>query len=125
MLRFRDLAYLALAFAATAERPARAGESATGQSVYESRCRSCHGEPGLGDFQLGPSLAGIVGARAGTQPTGVHSRALMDSGIVWDRDSLRRFLSDPPSAIPGTIMPVSVADPAQLESLLDYLDALR
>jgi cytochrome c len=125
MLTFRDLAYIALAFAATLDRPARAGESATGQAVYESRCGSCHGETGMGDFRLGPSLAGIVGARAGTQPTGVHSRALMDSGIVWDRDSLRRFLSDPPRAIPGTIMPVGVADPAQLEHLLDYLDALR
>jgi cytochrome c len=55
----------------------------------------------------------------------VHSRALIDSGIVWDRESLRRFLADPRSAIPGTIMPVGVADPQELESLLDYLETLR
>jgi cytochrome c2 len=55
----------------------------------------------------------------------MHSRALIDSGIVWDRDSLRRFLSDPRRAIPGTTMPVGVADPAQLERLLDYLESLR
>jgi cytochrome c len=70
-------------------------------------------------------LAGIVGTKAGSQASGVHSRALIDSGIVWDRESLRRFLADPRRAIPGTIMPVGVADPVELESLLDYLETLR
>jgi len=55
----------------------------------------------------------------------VHSRALIDPGIRWDRESLRRYLADPRRAIPGTIMPVDVADPAELESLLDYLETLR
>ena len=49
----------------------------------------------------------------------------MDSGIVWDRASLRRFLSNPEREIPGTLMAVSVRDRAELESLLDYLETLR
>jgi cytochrome c2 len=44
---------------------------------------------------------------------------------VWNRESLRRYLADPRRAIPGTIMPVGVANPAELESLLDYLETLR
>jgi cytochrome c2 len=55
----------------------------------------------------------------------MHSRVLIDSGMVWNRASLRRFLADPRRAIPGTIMPVGVADPVELESLLDYLETLR
>ena len=55
----------------------------------------------------------------------MHSRAVMDSGIVWDRDSLRRFLTDPQGEIPGTLMAARVPDPAELESLLDYLESLR
>ena len=44
---------------------------------------------------------------------------------IWDRESLRRFLSDPRREVPGTIMPVRVSDPEALERLLDYLQSLR
>ena len=124
MGRSLKLALLALALAG-AIGAACADEAASGREVYEFRCRTCHGGTAPADSPLGPSLDGIVGKRAGTQASGVHSRGLIDSGIVWDRDSLRRFLSDPRRAIAGTIMPVGVADPAQLESLLDYLESLR
>jgi cytochrome c2 len=102
----------------------RADEAASGREVYELRCRTCHGGTARADSPIGPSLAGIVGTRAGTQVSGVHSRALIESGIVWNRETLRRFLSDPPRALPGTLMPAGVPDPAQLESLLDYLESL-
>ena len=125
MMDFRKLACVALALAGLIGSPARADEPASGRDFYQRRCRTCHGGTTPADSPIGPSLAGIVGTRAGTQPSGVHSRALIDSGIVWNRDSLRRFLADPRGAIPGTIMPVSVADPAELESLLDYLETLR
>ena len=105
--------------------PACADEAASGREVYEFRCRTCHGGTAPADTPLGPKLAGIVGTKAGTQVSGMHSRALIDSGIVWDRESLRRYLADPRRAIPGTLMPVGVADPAELESLLDYLETLR
>ena len=124
MMHFRKLACVALALAGLMD-PACADEAASGREVYEFRCRTCHGGSARADSAVGPSLAGIVGTRAGTQASGVHSRALIDSGIVWDRESLRRYLADPRRAIPGTLMPVGVADPAELESLLDYLETLR
>jgi len=120
----RKLACVALGLA-TLTSLAYADEAASGREVYELRCRTCHGGTARADTPIGPSLSGIVGTKAGSQASGVHSRALIDSGIVWNRDSLRRFLADPRRAIPGTIMPVGVADPAELESLLDYLETLR
>jgi len=96
-----------------------------GRQIFDRQCRSCHGGTARADTPIGPSLAGIIGRKAATQASGVHSRALIDSGIVWDRDSLRRFLSDPPGAVPGTIMPVRVEDPAELERLLDFLESYR
>ena len=122
MIHFPTLACVALALAVLIS-PARADQAASGQEVYELRCRTCHGGTRPADSPLGPSLTGIVGTKAGSQASGVHSRALIDSGIVWDRESLRRYLADPRRAIPGTIMPVGVADPAELESLLDYLES--
>jgi cytochrome c2 len=116
---------LAVAFALVGPSGAsRADEAASGREVYELRCRTCHGGTAPADSPIGPSLAGIIGSKAGTQGSGVHSRALIDSGIVWSRETLRRFLSDPPRAVPGTLMPAGVLDPAQLESLLDYLESL-
>jgi cytochrome c2 len=57
----------------------------------------------------------------------VHSRAVLDSGIVWSRESLRRFVSDPEREIPLGLMSSAqgVANPAELEALLDYLESLR
>jgi cytochrome c2 len=104
---------------------ASADEAASGAEVFLLRCSTCHGGSRLANLPIGPSLAGIIGTRAGTQASGVHSRAMIDSGIVWDRASLRRFLSDPQSGIPGTLMAVGVANPAELESLLDYLESLH
>ena len=96
-----------------------------GEEVFDRRCRNCHGGTAPGVFPIGPSLTGIVGSRAGTGASGIHSRPVMDSGIVWDRASLRRFLSNPEREIPGTLMAASVTDRAQLESLLDYLETLH
>jgi cytochrome c2 len=124
MIHFRKLAWVALALAGLMG-PACADEAASGREVYELRCRTCHGGAAPADSPIGPSLAGIVGTKAGSQASGMHSRVLIDSGMVWNRDSLRRFLADPRRAIPGTIMPVGVADPVELESLLDYLETLR
>jgi cytochrome c len=97
----------------------------SGRQLFERRCRTCHGGTGPADAAIGPRLSGIVGTKAGTAASGVHSRAAIDSGIVWDRESLRRFLSVPRAEIRDSIMPVGVADPAELERLLDYLESLR
>ena len=115
---------LAVAFALVGPIGAsRADEAASGRKVYDLNCRACHGGTAPADSPIGPSLTGIIGSKAGTRASGVHSRALIDSGIVWNRETLRRFLSDPPRALPGTLMPAGVLDPAQLESLIDYLES--
>jgi cytochrome c len=116
---------LAIAFALVGPIGAsRADEAASGREVYELRCRTCHGGTAQANLPIGPSLAGIIGTKAGTQASGVHSRALIDSGIVWDREALRRFLTDPTRALPGTLMHADAFRPGELESLLDYLESL-
>ena len=97
----------------------------SGRQLFDRRCRTCHGGTGPADLMIGPNLSGVVGSKAGTRASGIHSRAVIDSGVVWDRESLRRFLSAPRREIPATIMPVVVADPSEIERLLDYLESLR
>ena len=123
---FGKSACLALALAGIVGAAAADEDQAqAGRKVFEQRCRNCHGGTAPADLPIGPSLAGIVGSRAGTGASGIHSRAVMDSGIVWDRATLRRFLSNPEREIPGTLMAASVRDRAELESLLDYLETLH
>jgi cytochrome c2 len=116
--------------------PAVADDSVdAGRKLFVQRCQTCHGGTGPADSPIGPSLRGIVGKKAGSEPSGVHSRAAVESHIVWNRESLRRFLSAPPKQLPGTPMPekelpgtlmqASVSDPKELDDLLDFLESLR
>ena len=73
---------------------------------------------------IGPSLRGIVGRKAATQPGGSYSRALIDSGIVWNRDTLRRFLDGSSPALPESHASFGRQHPGEMESLLDYLESL-
>lgn len=125
MDRNRKRVCAALALAALAG-TAFAGESAqAGRQVFERHCQTCHGGTGPPALPIGPNLKGIYGAKAGAQPGGTHSRATIDAGIVWDRQTLRGFLSVPRREVPGAMMPDGLSDPAELESLLDYLEALH
>jgi cytochrome c2 len=101
-----------------------AGDAAAGKQIYAMRCIGCHGD-GKTAGTLGPSLTGIVGRKAATGESGVHSRALIESGITWDEASLRRFLAAPTKQVPGTNMSVDVPNPQQLDDLLAYLGTLR
>ncbi len=97
----------------------------SGRDVFERHRRACHGGPARADSPIGPSLVGIVGRKAGAGGSGVHSRAMLESGIAWDRERLRRFVSAPASEVSYTLMPPPGSlEPAEVESLLDYLQSL-
>lgn len=69
-------------------------------------CAGCHAWR-TADRRLGPSLAGIFGRRAGTVPGYRYSRAMKESGVLWNATSLDAWLADPRKFLPGTRMPFS------------------
>jgi cytochrome c len=101
-----------------------AGNAVSGKEVYQTRCLGCHGSGGS-ENTLGPSLVGIIGRKAGTGESGVHSRPMTESGFRWDETTLRVFLAAPAKTVPGTIMPPSIDDPQQIDDLIAYLKTLR
>ena len=101
-----------------------AGSALSGKEVYQMHCLGCHGGGGS-ENTLGPSLVGIIGRKAGTGESGVHSRAMIESGIRWDETSLRIFLAAPTKTLAGTNMPVSIVDPQQIDDLVAYLKTLQ
>ena len=101
-----------------------AGDAVAGKRLYEVRCLGCHGDSQTGG-QLGPSLVGIIGRKAGTGESGVHSRALIESAVTWDEASLRKFLAAPTKQVAGTNMPVGVPNSQQIDDLVAYFRTLH
>ena len=74
------------------------GDAAAGKALYAARCAACH------SLQLngaGPTHKNLIGRRAGTAPGYAYSPALQASTVVWNQETLSRWLADPDKLIPG------------------------
>src|SRR5690242_5803900 len=88
--------------------------SSPDKAAFNNNCRTCHSLK-EGDNRLGPSLGGIVGAKAGTRPGYPnYSGAMKSSGITWDEQTLDRFITNPEDVVPNNNMKPfkGVPDPA-------------
>jgi nitrite reductase (NO-forming) len=88
---------------AAAQPAAASGDREQGRQAYR-KCQACHSlEPGKNG--LGPTLAGIIGKKAASEPGYAYSPALQASGLTWDLTTLDRYLLDPQRTVPGNKMP--------------------
>jgi nitrite reductase (NO-forming) len=79
------------------------GDASAGRLVFR-KCQACHSiEPGKN--MLGPSLAGVIGRKAGTEAGYNYSPAMKSADIVWNPQTLDQYLSDPAKVVPGNKMP--------------------
>ncbi|MBV61254.1 MAG: hypothetical protein CMH65_08135 [Nevskiales bacterium] len=95
-----------------------ASDAKRGEKLYAARCGACHS---IADNGAGPRLRGVSGCLAGTQAGYDYSDALKKSGIVWNEQSLDRWLADPNKAVPGNKMFVGVANAADRADLIAWL----
>jgi nitrite reductase (NO-forming) len=82
---------------------ATTGDAAAGRLVFR-KCQACHSMDS-GKNMLGPSLAGVIGRKAGTEPNYNYSPAMKSADIVWDAQTLDQYLTDPGKKVPGNKMP--------------------
>jgi hypothetical protein len=75
-------------------------------------------------IKQGPTLVGVMGRNAGTSPHFGFSQALKDSGWVWNAQTLGLYLTDPPTAVPGTTMSMAVPDTTDRADVIAYLATL-
>lgn len=116
-LRFA-IASLALAAGLPA---AAAGDPARGKDLYETYCTTCHS---VDQNKVGPAHRGVFGRKAGSAPGYSYSTAVASSSVVWNEETLARWLTDPEKFIPGQKMGVSVSEPKEREDLVAYLKTL-
>jgi len=97
------------------------GDAQRGAQVF-AQCKICHSlEPGKN--MLGPSLHGLIGRKAGSVPGYPYSPAMKNANIVWNDDTLSKYLVDPKAFIPGDKMAFpGLKDPGKLGDLLAYLN---
>jgi len=102
---------------------AHAADAVVGQTMFANRCSACHGvQPGQQGF--GPSLAAVLGRKAGTLPGFVYTPAMTGSGLTWDAAALDSFITASTDKVPGTSMQVSITSASERADLIAYLETL-
>ena len=109
------VALLAAAGAARAD-----GDAARGEKQFVE-CATCHTlERGVNN--VGPSLFGLFGRKAGEIADFRYSPALRKSGIAWTPQAFDNFIADPQKAVPGNRMPFAgMASAGDRADLIAYL----
>ncbi|HIJ83292.1 MAG: cytochrome c family protein [Magnetococcales bacterium] len=74
-----------------------------GEVVFK-QCNVCHNITDDGTKKLGPNLGGVIGRKAGTLKGYGYSPAMATIGIIWNRETLDRFLTSPAVVVPATRM---------------------
>ena len=112
------LGTLAALFAGSAARAD--GDAARGEKRFEE-CATCHStERGVNN--VGTSLFGVLGRKAGSIETFRYSPALRTSNITWSPQTLDEFIADPQADVPGNRMPFAgMPDAADRADLIAYL----
>lgn len=78
-----------------------------GELEFQRKCSVCHTLTPDDANRAGPTLYGIFGREAGTVPGYDYSKALRESGIIWNEDTIGRLFDHGPDiVVPGTKMPI-------------------
>ena len=105
--------------------PALAGDMVAGEKVF-NKCLQCH-RIGVGATNFyGPVLNGLIDRKAGSVPGYAYSEALKTSDIVWNADSLSRYLKQPQHAVPGVAMTFKGLDNQKdIDDVIAYVGQFR
>jgi cytochrome c len=89
-----------------------------------AQCAACH-KVAPGQNGIGPTLAGVFGAKAGHIAGFEYSQPMLDSGLTWNQATLDRYLENPRTVVPGTTMAFGgVKDAAKRSEIIAYLRGL-
>lgn len=116
------LAVLLLAPAWMAQ--ATTAQAATAPGPF-NQCKACH-RTEAGKNAVGPSLFGVVGRTAGTEPGFKYSPAMAKAGWVWTPEKLAEYIANPRQVVPGNKMAFAgVKHPEQVQEIVAYLETLK
>jgi cytochrome c len=85
-------------------RESAAADADAGQAIFNQKCKICHqiGE-GAKNF-VGPVLNGLDGRKTGSVEGYNYSEANKGSGITWNEEEFKKYITNPQAVIPHTKM---------------------
>lgn len=100
--------------------------AADGAKVF-NKCKACHSLE-AGQHKVGPSLAGVVGRKAGTAEGYKNYKGLKDADWVWDEAALMAYLEDPSDYTKGktgnrSSMSLKLKKEDERKAVIEYLKA--
>ena len=104
MMKGKLLAFAAVAVMALGSGSAWAdGDAKKGKKVFK-KCKACHTVE-AGKHKSGPSLAGIMGKKAGTVDGFKKYKALKDADFTWDEATMSEWLTNQKKFLKARDMP--------------------
>ena len=98
-----------------------AADLEAGKKVFR-KCKACHALKVGGKSNIGPNLYGVVGREAAKIDGFKYSKAMKESGLVWDEETLTGYLTKPKEFLPGNKMPFpGLKKPEQIENVIAYI----
>lgn len=90
------------------------------KALFKKKCSTCHSlQPGK--HKVGPSLAGIMGRKAGSTSFTKY-KALKDADFTWDIETIDGWIADPKKFIgKPTAMTVKVKNEKDRKAIIEYL----
>ena len=94
------------------------GVPTRGAEIYETKCGACHS---LDANRIGPKHRNLFGRKAGSIADFHYTNALKQSGIVWNAQTLDRWLQNPVAMVPGTAMGIRLTSAQDRADVIAYL----
>ena len=85
--------------------------------LYQA-CQDCHS---LDKNDVGPRHRGVFGRKAASLPDYDYSDALKSANIVWNEETLDKWLTDPQAVAPGAKMFFHLDNPQDRADVIAYL----
>jgi cytochrome c len=101
------------------------GDATKGTALFKSRCAVCHSADAAKPKITAPTLAGVVGRKAGSLAQARYTSALKASTVVWTAANLDKFLTSPRDVVPGTNMIIKLPKPQDRADVIIYLATLK
>ena len=121
MIKTLVLSAVCLIAAASSAQAVDSGDPEAGERVFEQRCAACHTVDPAVSRPTGPHLFDIYGRPAAAVDDFRYSRAMTESGLVWDTATLDTYLEAPMRALRGTSMAFALPHPQQRADVIAYL----
>lgn len=116
-----------VASGASADERGKGGDPEAGKTVAR-QCVACHNLDKPDAKPTGPSLLGVWGRPAGTDPNyaAKYGPGIKESGVVWDNEEiLDKYLENPQNVIKGSRMAFRLSDPKKRADVIAYLKTLK